>query len=140
MYIDYCTNFFRRNILQDAAQCGDITSDKFRDIQKRIELAIQTVNPAEEYREFIEKHKSSPTTPVVFQFDESLIEDTLRKLQPNTLTVDNLTVDWLRTKLNDLEASVKECQEKQSKLVTDGATSVMNGNGQNGNSCKEVTK
>lgn len=58
------------------------------------------------------------SAPVVFQFDQTLIEDkdTLGKLQPNTLTVDNLTVDWLRNRLTELESSVKECQEKQSKM------------------------
>jgi len=45
-------------------------------------------------------------------------------LQANTLAVDNLTVYWLRTRLNELESSVKECQEKQNKLI-----SVENGNG-----------
>lgn len=44
------------------------------------------------------------------------------KLQPNTLTVDNLTVDWLRSKLADLENSVKECQEKQLKMQMDNGS------------------
>lgn len=72
--------------------------------------------------------RTSPAVPVVFQFDQTLIEDkdTLGKLQPNTLTVDNLTVDWLRNRLTELETSVKECQEKQVKMQ------VQNGNG-NGN-------
>lgn len=54
----------------------------------------------------------------MIQFDQTLIEDkdTLGKLQPNTLTVDNLTVDWLRNRLTELETSVKDCQDKQSKL------------------------
>lgn len=57
----------------------------------------------------------------MFQFDEALIEEdgTLGKLQPNALTVDNLTVDWLRTRLQELESSVREVQEKQTKLPAD---------------------
>lgn len=60
----------------------------------------------------------------MFQFDQTLIEDkdTLGKLQPNTLTVDNLTVDWLRNRLTELETSVKECQEKQSKFQLENGT------------------
>lgn len=60
----------------------------------------------------------------MFQFDQTLIEDkdTLGKLQPNTLTVDNLTVDWLRNRLTELETSVKECQEKQTKMQTENGT------------------
>lgn len=77
--------------------------------------------------------RTSPAAPVVFQFDQTLIEDkdTLGKLQPNTLTVDNLTVDWLRNRLTELETSVKECQEKQVKMqLENGNTSpVSNGVG-----------
>lgn len=65
--------------------------------------------------------RTSPAVPIVFQFDQALIEDTLgNKLQPNSLTVDNLTVDWLRSRLTDLESLIKECQDKQTKVITDG--------------------
>ena len=60
--------------------------------------------------------RSSSALPVIFRFDDQLIEDTIGKLQPNQLTVDNLTVDWLRQRITDLESSVKDCQEKQSKI------------------------
>ncbi|XP_046805560.1 tyrosine-protein kinase Fer isoform X1 [Lucilia cuprina] len=106
-----------KNILQEASQHGDLTSDKFKEIQKRIDNVINSINPSEEYREFTEKHRTSPTSPVVFQFDESLIEDIPGKLQSSTLAVDNLTVDWLRTKQLELELSVKDCQEKQLKMI-----------------------
>lgn len=46
-----------KNILIEAAQYGDLTSDKFKEIQKHITLSLQNVNPSEEYREFTEKHK-----------------------------------------------------------------------------------
>ncbi|XP_067617597.1 tyrosine-protein kinase Fer isoform X2 [Eurosta solidaginis] len=118
-----------KNILQETSQHGDLTSDKFKEIQKRIDNVINSINPSEEYREFTEKHKTSPTTPLVFQFDDSLIEDIPGKLQSNTLTVDNLTVDWLRSRLIDLEMSVKECQEKQLKMVeqANGGSPIANG-------------
>lgn len=72
--------------------------------------------------------RTSPPAPIVFQFDQTLIEDkdTLGKLQPNTLTVDNLTVDWLRNRLTELETSVKECQDKQSKLQLENGTNAAN--------------
>lgn len=123
LFIFLFFKFNRRNLLQEVTHCGDLTSDKFRDIQKRIEACVQHVNPTDEYREFTEKHKTSPTCPIVFKFDETLIEDSLRKLQANTLTVDNLTVDWLRTRLTELETSVRECQEKQSKLALENGIS-----------------
>lgn len=53
-----------------------------------------------------------------FTFDECLVEDSAGKLLPNQLTVDNLTVEWLRTKLTDLEASIRENQERRIALTT----------------------
>lgn len=47
-----------RNILLEAAQHGDLTADKFKEIQKRIDTVISGINPTEEYSEFTEKHKS----------------------------------------------------------------------------------
>jgi len=74
-------------------------------------------------------HRTSPTTPLLFQFDETLIEDIPGKLQSSTLTVDNLTVDWLRNRLQELEGAVKDCQEKQLKMIehVNGGSPVANG-------------
>lgn len=60
--------------------------------------------------------RTTPTEPVKFIFDESLVEESAGKLLPNQLTVDNLTVEWLRNKLSELETSIKENQEKRSNL------------------------
>jgi tyrosine-protein kinase Fer len=70
--------------------------------------------------------RTTPTEPVKFTFDESLIEDSAGKLLPNQLTVDNLTVEWLRNKLSELESSIKENQEKRSSL-TANPDSFLNG-------------
>ncbi|XP_049285564.1 tyrosine-protein kinase Fer-like isoform X1 [Anopheles funestus] len=107
------------NLLQEIAKLSDMTSEKFVDIQQRIESSIAGINSTEEYREFTEKHKTSPTAPVIFQFDESLVEDSLGKLQANTLTVDNLTVDWLRGRQTELEGTIKDLQDRQNKLCGD---------------------
>ncbi|XP_058117734.1 tyrosine-protein kinase Fer-like isoform X2 [Anopheles ziemanni] len=107
------------NLLQEIAKLSDTTSEKFVDIQRRIESSIAGINSTEEYRDFMEKHKTTPTAPVVFQFDEALVEDSLGKLQANTLTVDNLTVDWLRGRQTELEGTIKELQDRQNKLHTD---------------------
>lgn len=77
-------------------------------------------------------YRTSPTPTTNFQFDETLIEDTLGKLQPNTLTVDNLTVDWLRSRLTDLENSIKDSQEKQNKLSTENGTAQITSSISNG--------
>lgn len=44
------------------------------------------------------------------------MEDTSGKLQPNQLTVDNLTVEWLKEKLTELESSLQDNREKQTAL------------------------
>jgi tyrosine-protein kinase Fer len=58
--------------------------------------------------------RTTPASPVPFTFDNSLVEDTSGKLLPGQLTVDNLTIEWLRGKLMELESSVKEVQDKQA--------------------------
>ena len=60
--------------------------------------------------------RSPPSTPITFNFDESLVEDTSGKLQPNQLTVDNLTVEWLKEKLTELETFLQDNREKQTAL------------------------
>ncbi|KAJ8961776.1 hypothetical protein NQ318_021377, partial [Aromia moschata] len=107
-----------KQILLDVANNSDLTSEKFKEIQKKIETSIESIRPCDEYRDFTEKHKTTPTEPVKFTFDESLVEDSAGKLLPNQLTVDNLTVEWLRTKLGDLETSIKENQEKRTAITT----------------------
>lgn len=60
--------------------------------------------------------RSPPSTPVIFTFDQSLVEDTSGKLLPNQLTVDNLTVEWLKEKLTELENTLQDNREKQTAL------------------------
>ncbi|KAK9688404.1 Protein tyrosine and serine/threonine kinase, partial [Popillia japonica] len=115
-----------RQVLSDVAQYSDFTSEKFKEIQKKIELSLERIKPAEEYKDFTEKHKTTPTEPVKFVFEETLVEDSAGKLLPNQLTVDNLTVEWLKTKLGELEASIKENQEKRA-LLSPNSENVPNG-------------
>ncbi|CAH0723871.1 unnamed protein product, partial [Brenthis ino] len=105
-----------KGILVEVVQRSDFSSDKFREIQSKIESTVTNLRPQEEYKEFIEKYKSPPSTPITFNFDESLVEDTSGKLQPNQLTVDNLTVEWLKEKLTELETSLQDNREKQTAL------------------------
>jgi len=41
------------------------------------------------------------------------VDDTSGKLLPNKLTVDNLTIDWLRSRLTELETSLKTTQQNR---------------------------
>ncbi|CAK1587076.1 unnamed protein product [Parnassius mnemosyne] len=103
-------------ILLEVVRRSDFSTDKFREIQGRVECTIQNLKPQDEYKEFMEKYKSPPSTPITFTFDESLVEDTSGKLQPNQLTVDNLTVEWLKEKLTELESTLQDNREKQTAL------------------------
>lgn len=38
-------------------QRSDFSTDKFREIQTKIETTIQNLRPQDEYKEFIEKYK-----------------------------------------------------------------------------------
>ncbi|KAL0881544.1 hypothetical protein ABMA27_001382 [Loxostege sticticalis] len=105
-----------KGILLEVVQRSDFSTDKFREIQSKIETTVQNLRPQDEYKEFIEKYKSPPSTPITFTFDESLVEDTSGKLQPNQLTVDNLTVEWLKEKLTELESALQDNREKQTAL------------------------
>lgn len=52
-------NFFfcRKNLLVEATNLGDYTSDKFLEIQERIDISLHDINPQEECRDFAEKFK-----------------------------------------------------------------------------------
>ncbi|KOB67757.1 Tyrosine-protein kinase Fps85D, partial [Operophtera brumata] len=105
-----------KGILLEVVQRSDYSTEKFREIQTKIETTVQNLRPQDEYKEFIEKYKSPSPTPMTFTFDESLVEDTSGKLQPNQLTVDNLTVEWLKEKLTELETTLQDNREKQTAL------------------------
>ncbi|XP_045496190.1 tyrosine-protein kinase Fer isoform X2 [Colias croceus] len=121
-----------KGVLLEVVQRSDFSTDKFKEIQSKTETTVQNLRPQEEYKEFMEKYKSPPSTPVIFAFDESLVEDTSGKLQPNQLTVDNLTVEWLKEKLTELESVLQDNREKQTALQ--GPEIIGNGVCKNNNS------
>ncbi|XP_044589788.1 tyrosine-protein kinase Fer isoform X1 [Cotesia glomerata] len=96
-----------KRILQNTVKYSDFTSEKFQEIHARVQAAVDSIKPLEEYKDFIGKHRTRPASPLRFTFDENLVDDTSGKLLPNKLTVDNLTIDWLRSRLNELENSLK---------------------------------
>ncbi|XP_046737131.1 tyrosine-protein kinase Fer isoform X4 [Diprion similis] len=106
-----------KSILQDIVKYSDFTTEKFLEIHTRMEKAVDTIKPIDEYKDFIGKHRTRPASPIRFTFEENLVDDTSGKLLPNKLTVDNLTIDWLRSRLTELETSLKTTQlSKQAML------------------------
>lgn len=73
--------------------------------------------------------RTSPNHGTTFAFDESLVEDSGNKLHPNQLAVDSMTVDWLRTRLGELDGRIKTEQDKMLQL---GETIINNSKVQDG--------
>ncbi|XP_034247322.1 tyrosine-protein kinase Fer isoform X2 [Thrips palmi] len=109
-----------RSVLQELAKHSNLSDERFVEIQNRMNGCAEQVRPSEEYKDFTEKHKTCPANPVNFTFDESLVEDS-SSLLANTLAVDNLTIDWLRHKQIELEARLRDNQERQVALRTAAA-------------------
>ncbi|XP_076226979.1 tyrosine-protein kinase Fer isoform X3 [Nomia melanderi] len=102
-----------KSILQDVVRYSDFTTEKFQETHLRMQKAVDSVKPAEECRDFMAEHRARSASPIRFTFDENLVDDTSGKLLPNKLTVDNLTIDWLRNRLTELEASLKATQQNR---------------------------
>ncbi|CAB0038186.1 unnamed protein product [Trichogramma brassicae] len=107
-----------KNIMQDFVKYADFTNEKFLDVHNRMQNAVDNIKPADEYKDFIGKHRSRPLSPVRFGFDDNLVDDTSGKLLPNKLTVDNLTIDWLRSRLSELETSIKVTQSHRLVILS----------------------
>ncbi|KAF6203742.1 hypothetical protein GE061_002076 [Apolygus lucorum] len=104
-----------RSILKEISLHWNCSSKQFIDIWSRSEALVETVIAANEYLDLQQKQLLNGTTEITdFTFDNSLVEDTSGKLQANTLTVDNLTVEWVRNKMLEVEPRLKDCQEKLS--------------------------
>ncbi|KAK0182862.1 hypothetical protein PV327_000951 [Microctonus hyperodae] len=102
-----------KRILQDTVKYSDFTTEKFLEIHARMRAAVDSIKPLEEYKDFITKHRTRPASPLRLTFDENLVDDTSGKLLPYKLTVDNLTIDWLRSRLNELENCLKTTQQNR---------------------------
>lgn len=57
--IKTCSLHDRKTILQDIVKYSDFTTDKFQEIHRRMQKAVDCVKPVEEYRDFIGKHRYS---------------------------------------------------------------------------------
>lgn len=50
-------SFSRKQILQDLVRNSDLTSEKFKEIQRKVDSNIDSVKPCDEYKDFTEKYK-----------------------------------------------------------------------------------
>lgn len=111
-----------KKLLQEITKLSDLTSENFRESQRKVDNRLESVRPSDEYQCLNNLQQSSTNTSPIFSFDDSLVEDTSGRLLANRLTVDNLTVEWLRQRQSELEVSVKQCQENQQDGSSNGST------------------
>jgi len=108
-------------VLQDVARCTNLANAKCQESQGKIEKSVNNIKSSEEYSEFIERNKTSPPKPIIFKFDASLLENSGCKLKPNEISVDENTMDVLKTKLKENEAVLKETKtlikDKQTLVI-----------------------
>lgn len=98
-----------RTILKEISSQWNYGSKDFLDIFNKTEAHVDTILPGNE-----DMNRTSPIEGTEFSFDNTLVEDTSGKLLANTLAVDNLTVEWVRGKLAEVEPRLKEAQERLS--------------------------
>lgn len=64
---------YRKNLLYEIVESGDLTSEKFNTIQRRVESNVNDINPADEYKEFTEKYKYERFLVFFFSFEKFIL-------------------------------------------------------------------
>jgi hypothetical protein len=61
MHLEFgiCLICYRRSVLEEVAQYTSLCSEKFREVQSRVEASLEAIRPNQEYKDFTEKHKYS---------------------------------------------------------------------------------
>ncbi|XP_050431767.1 tyrosine-protein kinase Fer isoform X2 [Adelges cooleyi] len=109
-----------KNALSELAAQWNPASEEFVQIGVRMESCTDIVQPCEEYNDYTRK---TDRGDVEITFDDALVQDdTSGHLQANQLAVDNLTMDWVRNKMTELETRLKECQEAMETSLLDNSS------------------
>lgn len=108
-----------RNSLQEVQKSCNHAGQRCQEMQSRIESSVSAVKAAEEYVRFTDQNKTPPPSPVVFKFDASLLKgfETLQ-LNPRAVTLDDLTIDTLKAKLQENDVKLGECRSKIKEKQT----------------------
>lgn len=100
-----------QEILSELTQKWSTSGADFQEISTRMEKAVEIIKPPQEYTEFSSKYRECRTEPgQPIEFDDSLVADSSGRLQAGQLVVDNLTVDWVRSKMSELDTRLKDTQ------------------------------
>jgi len=106
-------------ILQDVQKSCNHAGQRCQDMQAKIESSVGAVKAAEEYTKFTEQNKTAPPSPVLFKFDQSLLTgfESLQ-LNPNAVTLDDLTIDSLKAKMAENDGKLAETKSKIKEKQT----------------------
>ncbi|XP_017297789.1 tyrosine-protein kinase Fer-like [Diaphorina citri] len=100
-----------QEILSELTKKWSTSGIDFQEISARMEKAVEIIKPSQEYVEFSSKYKECRADSLSsIEFDDSLVSDSSGRLQAGQLVVDNLTVDWVRSKMAELDTRLKETQ------------------------------
>lgn len=124
-----------KNILMEFAQYTDFSSETFQSIHIKIQKSIESLSGEDEYKDLGNKLQSHVFFPTDFKFDIKLLEDYNGTLQMDKIAVDDLTLEILNKKLEDLRAKLLQCQtelkEKHLELEQyESETSILRSTGE----------
>ena len=99
-----------------------MSTDPFKTLFSALQTRIDEINPENEFKDFIEKHKSAPVAaqPPIFDAKLSIVQDNnhCNPLRPDRVAVDDLTLEALKQKLRLLEQRLSAVQSELSLKQT----------------------
>ncbi|XP_039933145.1 tyrosine-protein kinase Fes/Fps isoform X3 [Hirundo rustica] len=112
-----------KEILREYCSISSLVQEDMLAVHQEIASAIQAIDPATEYSNFIQNHQYESEVPPPVSFDESLLEDT-ENLLPGELQLNELTLESVQHCLTSVEeelaaateaVSIKEQQTRELK-------------------------
>ncbi|XP_071669994.1 tyrosine-protein kinase Fes/Fps isoform X3 [Patagioenas fasciata] len=99
-----------KEILQEYYSISSLVQEDMLAVHQEITSAIQAIDPATEYSDFIQSHRYGSEVPPVVSFDKSLLEET-ESLAPGELQLNELTVESVQHCLTSVEEELVAATE-----------------------------
>ncbi|XP_074957009.1 tyrosine-protein kinase Fes/Fps isoform X3 [Phalacrocorax aristotelis] len=102
-----------KEILGEYYSISSLVQDDVLALHQEIASAIQAIDPATEYSNFIQSHRYGSEVPPPVSFDESLLEET-EDLAPGELQLNELTVESVQHSLTSVKEELVAATEAVS--------------------------
>ncbi|NWH48350.1 FES kinase, partial [Fregata magnificens] len=102
-----------KEILGEYYSISSLVQEDVLALHQEIAGAIQAIDPATEYSNFVQSHRYSSEVPPATSFDESLLEET-ESLVPGELQLNELTVESVQHSLTSVEEELAAATEAVS--------------------------